>query len=193
MELQLSSTRMPLTWRLRAGLLSCPTKARDRTQTETEHRQRCCVAHNTWAALAAAIPSPYSLQKQQARQTDGFFPPPRWKRKKKKKERGWTDMHWLEDQREIGIFTDKLHLNAIPVPRDVIIPGQDRAGTSLLLPIDVSLISFCFPLRCTPDSRWENATGLRLLRLIDCVSVLGPFHAWWLCSKAIITVECIMA
>ena len=34
------------------------------------------------------------------------------------------------NQREIGIFTDKLHLNAIPVPRDVIIPGQYRAGTS---------------------------------------------------------------
>lgn len=85
MELQLSSTLTPLTWRLRAGLLSWPTKARDRTQTETEDRRRYCVAHNTWAALAAAIPSTYSLQKQQARQTDGFFPSPRWKKKKKKK------------------------------------------------------------------------------------------------------------
>ena len=51
----------------------------------------------------------------------------------------------------MAIFADKLHLNTIPAPRHTIIPGQEWDGASLLLLIDVALISFCFPLWRTPD------------------------------------------
>lgn len=197
MNLQLPLELTPPTWRLNggAGVSFFPPPRSETEPSRRENTQGCCIAPNSLGSPGSCYFPTHSLQKATGKanrwQRDGFFPLLLNNKMRKKRER-WTNFHWL-DQREMVIFADKLWLNTIPAPRHVIVLGRDWEGFSLLLTIDVSLISFCFPLQCTPDSRWKNTTGLRLLRLIDCISVLGPFHALWLCSKAIITVECIMA
>lgn len=193
--LQLPSTPTPPTPRLRRGWGSPSLPHQD---LDWDRTQTYGITPDGPGSPGVAVPPPYSLQKATGEanrwQRDGFFPLLlNNKVKKKKKERRWTDFYRLGDQREMAIFTDKTSLRCCPWAQASDLLGWDWEGSGLLLPIDVSLISFCFLLWCTPDSRWENATRLRLLRLIDCVSVPGPFHAWWLCSKAIITVECIMA